>query len=193
MAIERFGESDLYPQLSESQIEGTQVFRGKLLDVRLDRVRLPNGHEATREYVVHQGAAVVIPVLDSGELIFEKQFRYPVGRVLIEFPAGKIDPGEDPFATAKRELLEETGYSASDWRYVGVMHPCIGYSNERIEIFLARGLIKATEQQLDHGEFLELINFGLDEALCAVRSGAITDAKTITALFWAEKILRSAW
>jgi len=193
MAIEQSGESDLYPQLSESQIEGTQVFRGKLLDVRLDRVRLPNGHEATREYVVHQGAAVVIPVLDSGELIFEKQFRYPVGRVLIEFPAGKIDPGEDPFATAKRELLEETGYSASDWRYVGVMHPCIGYSNERIEIFLARGLIKATEQQLDHGEFLELINFGLDEALCAVRSGAITDAKTITALFWAEKILRSAW
>ena len=161
--------------------------------MRLDRVRLPNGHEATREYVVHQGAAVVIPVLDSGELIFEKQFRYPVGRVLIEFPAGKIDPGEDPFATAKRELLEETGYSASDWRYVGVMHPCIGYSNERIEIFLARGLIKATEQQLDHGEFLELINFGLDEALCAVRSGAITDAKTITALFWAEKILRFAW
>ena len=193
MAIEQSGESDLYPQLSESQIEGTQVFRGKLLDVRLDRVRLPNGHEATREYVVHQGAAVVIPVLDSGELIFEKQFRYPVGRVLIEFPAGKIDPGEDPFATAKRELLEETGYSASDWRYVGVMHPCIGYSNERIEIFLARGLIKATEQQLDHGEFLELINFGLDEALCAVRSGAITDAKTITALFWAEKILRFAW
>lgn len=193
MTIEQSGESDLYPQLSESQIEGAQVFRGKLLDVRLDRVRLPNGHEATREYVVHQGAAVVIPVLDSGELIFEKQFRYPVGRVLIEFPAGKIDPGEDPFATAKRELLEETGYSASDWRYVGVMHPCIGYSNERIEIFLARGLIKATEQQLDHGEFLELINFGLDEALCAVRSGAITDAKTITALFWAEKILRSAW
>ena len=193
MAIEQSWQSDLYPQLSESQIEGTQVFRGKLLDVRLDRVRLPNGHEATREYVVHQGAAVVIPVLDSGELIFEKQFRYPVGRVLIEFPAGKIDPGEDPFATAKRELLEETGYSASDWRYVGVMHPCIGYSNERIEIFLARGLIKATEQQLDHGEFLELINFGLDEALCAVRSGAITDAKTITALFWAEKILRSAW
>ena len=193
MAIEQSGESDLYPQLSESQIEGTQVFRGKLLDVRLDRVRLPNGHEATREYVVHQGAAVVIPVLDSGELIFEKQFRYPVGKVLIEFPAGKIDPGEDAFAAAKRELLEETGYCASDWRHVGVMHPCVGYSNERIEIFLARGLMKTIEQQLDHGEFLELTNFALDEALCAVRSGAITDAKTITALFWAEKILRSAW
>ena len=179
--------------LCESQIEGTQVFRGKLLDVRLDRVRLPDGHEATREYVVHQGAAVVIPVLDNGELVFERQFRYPLGKVLIEFPAGKIDPGEDAFTTAKRELLEETGYSASKWRHLGVTHPCVGYSNERIEIFLAQGLMQDKGPQLDHGEFLELLSLGLDEALCAVRSGEISDAKTVTSLFWAEKVLRSGW
>ena len=179
--------------LCESQIEGTQVFRGKLLDVRLDRVRLPDGHEATREYVVHQGAAVVIPVLDNGELVFERQFRYPLGKVLIEFPAGKIDPGEDVFTTAKRELLEETGYSASEWRHLGVMYPCVGYSNERIEVFLAQGLTQDKGPQLDHGEFLELLSLGLDEALYAVRSGEISDAKTVTSLFWAEKVLRSGW
>ena len=184
---------DAYGRLRELQIEGSQVFQGKLLDVRRDRVRLPDGHEATREYVVHQGAAVVIPVLDNGELVFEKQFRYPLGRVLIEFPAGKIDPGEDAFSAAKRELLEETGYSASEWRHLGVTHPCVGYSNEGIEIFLARGLSSEKGQQLDHGEFLELLTYRLDDALDAVRSGEITDAKTVTSLFWAEKVLRSAW
>ena len=179
--------------LRETQLEGTQVFHGKLLDVRRDRVQLPNGQEATREYIVHQGAAVIIPVLDSGELIFERQFRYPLGKTLLELPAGKIDPGEDAATTATRELREETGYSAREWRYIGVMHPCVGYSNERIEIFLARGLQQESGQQLDHGEFLDLLTMSLDDALQAVRSGEITDSKTITALFWAEKVLRSGW
>lgn len=185
-------ESDVH--LRETQLESSQVFRGKLLDVRLDRVRLPNGSEATREYVKHQGAVVIIPELDSGKLLFERQFRYPLGRPLLEFPAGKIDPGESIETTAERELLEETGFVAGEWRYLGVMHPCVGYSNERIEIFYARGLTRHSGgQQLDHEEFLDVLELTLEEAVAAVRTGAITDAKTITALFWAEKIHSSGW
>ena len=180
--------------LCETQIETSTVFDGKLLEVRLDRVRLPDGGEATREYIVHQGAVVVIPILDSGELIFERQYRYPLQQALLELPAGKIDPGEDILRTAQRELLEETGHGARDWRYLGVMHPCVGYSNERIEIFLARGLYAdAGGQQLDHGELLDLLNLRLEDAVQAVRSGEITDAKTISALFWAEKIVNNGW
>ena len=179
--------------LHEIEIDSTQVFHGKLLDVRLDRVRLPDGHESTREYVIHQGAVVIIALLDSGELLFERQFRYPLQHAFLELPAGKIEPGEEILLTATRELLEETGHSATEWRYLGVMHPCIGYSNERIEIFLARGLQRESGQQLDHGEFLDVLNLSLDAALQAIREGKITDGKTICALFWAEKVLRCGW
>ncbi len=179
--------------LTEEALQSTQLYQGRLLDLRLDRVRLPDGSEATREYVKHQGAAVVIPVLDNGSLLFERQYRYPLHRVFLEFPAGKIDPGEDAFATAKRELLEETGYTAQTWRHLGVMHPCVGYSDERIEIFLANGLQQQTAQRLDHGEFLEVFEMSLENALNAVQQGRITDAKTITGLFWAEKVLNSGW
>lgn len=183
-----------HAHLREEQIDSTPVFDGKLLKVRLDRIRLPDGSETTREYVVHQGAVVVIPVLDSGELIFERQFRYPLQRAFLELPAGKIDPGEEILQTGMRELREETGHCADEWRYLGVMHPGVGYSNERIEIFLARGLqLAAGGQQLDHGETLDLLTLSLDDAVQAVRDGEITDAKTITALFWAEKVLRQGW
>lgn len=185
--------SEDFSHLTEVLLESTQVYQGKLLDVRHDRVRLPDGHESTREYVKHQGAAVIIPVLDNGSLILERQFRYPVGQTFIELPAGKIDSGEDPLQTAKRELLEETGYIARDWRYLGVMHPCIGYSNERIEIFFAKGLQKDSRQKLDHGEFIDLLTMTLDEALLAVRDGKITDGKSIAALFWADKIICADW
>jgi ADP-ribose pyrophosphatase len=185
--------TNTHPHLTELEIESTTVFRGKLLEVRADRVRLPDGREATREYVMHQGAVVVIALQDSGELIFERQFRYPLRRAFLELPAGKIDPGEDILATARRELREETGHSAAEWRHLSTMHPCIGYSNERIEIFLARGLRRESGQQLDHGEFLDLLSLSLDDALLAVRSGEITDSKTIVALFWAEKVLRCGW
>lgn len=179
--------------LVETTVAGAQVFSGKLLDVRLDRVRLPDGQESTREYVVHQGAVVVIPILDNGQLIFERQYRYPLSKAFFELPAGKIDPGEDIRRTAERELLEETGYSAGEWRHVGVVHPCVGYSSERIEIFVARGLTKESGQMLDHGEFLDLLYLTLDEAIEGVRAGEITDAKTVASLFWAEKILKSGW
>ena len=122
-----------------------------------------------------------------------RQYRYPLSRSFLELPAGKIDPGEDILATANRELLEETGFRAAEWRYLGVMHPCVGYSDERIEMFLARGLQREADQNLDSGEFMDLLSLPLDEALAAVRSGTITDAKTITGLFWAEKALLGGW
>jgi ADP-ribose pyrophosphatase len=182
-----------FTHLAETTLESSRVFQGRLLDVRLDRVRLPDASEATREYVRHPGAVVVIPVLDDGGLILERQFRYPIGRVMIEFPAGKIDPGELVENTARRELLEETGLIAGEWRHLGVMHPCVGYSDERIEIFLARGLVQHSGQNLDHGEFVDVLQLTLEEAMAAVRDGEITDAKTITALFWAEKVIFSQW
>ena len=175
--------------LAETLIEGTQVFHGKLLDVRVDKVRLPDGNEATREYVKHQGAVVVIPVLSDGRLILERQFRYPVGRVLIEFPAGKIDPGELAENAARRELLEETGFTAQKWRRLGSIHPCVGYSDEIIEIFLAQELEHSGAQNLDHEEFIDILELTLEEAEAAVGNGEITDAKTIAALFWAEKVV----
>lgn len=174
--------------LIESELSSEAVFDGALLKVRKDTVSLPNGHSSTREYIVHPGAVVILAILDSGKLLFERQFRYPLRRVFIELPAGKIDGGESILDTAKRELREETGYVANLWEHLGVMHPCIGYSDERIEIFLARGLSQAGERQLDHNEFLEVIEISPQEARQAVWDGRITDAKTITALFWLERL-----
>ena len=173
--------------LIESEIDSEKVFHGALLEVRKDRVRLPNGKESLREYIVHPGAVVILAFLDNGKLLFERQFRYPLRRVFLELPAGKIDPGEAILDTARRELLEETGYVASDLEYLGVMHPCIGYSGERIEIFAARGLHLAGAKQLDHNEFLEVMELAPEDAKAAVWDGRITDAKTITALFWLDK------
>lgn len=179
--------------LIESRISSEQIWQGKLLDVRRDRVRLPDGSEGIREYVTHPGAVVIIPVLPNGKLIFERQYRYPVGRVMLELPAGKIDPNEAPLLTAKRELQEETGHAAEQWRHLGTMHPTIGYANERIEIFLAEGLRSLGQNNLDEGEFLELLELSMDEAMEAVRKGVLTDGKTLSALLWAEKVLSGAW
>ena len=173
--------------LIESEISSEGVFKGVLLDVRKDRVLLPNGKESLREYIVHPGAVVILAFLPNGNLLFERQFRYPLRRIFLELPAGKIDPGESIIDTARRELLEETGYTATDWEYLGVMHPCIGYSDERIEIFEARGLHLAGEKQLDHNEFLDVVELSPEDARQAVWSGQITDAKTIASLFWMDR------
>ncbi len=176
----------------ETTLSSERVFDGRLLKVSRDEVRTSDGHHGYREWVAHPGAALVIPVLDNGKLLFERQFRYPLQRIFLELPAGKIDPGEHPLDTMRRELREETGYKARLWRQLGTIHPCIGYSDERIELFWAHGLSFVGDEPMP-GELLEIVELTLADALLAVRDGEITDGKTIAALFWAEKILTGVW
>lgn len=176
--------------LEERELASEQVFDGTLLKVWRDRVRLPDGSEGGREYVRHPGAVVVVAVLPDGRLLFERQFRYPLRRAFVELPAGKIDPGEDILDCARRELREETGYQAADWQYVGVMHPCIGYSDERIEIFFAAGLEHVGHCR-DEGEFLEVFSLSPEEAEHAVQRGEITDGKSISALYRCLPLIRA--
>jgi ADP-ribose pyrophosphatase len=168
--------------LVESRMASETVFSGKLLEVRRDTVRLPDGGVATREFVVHPGAVLIVPVLDDGRLVLERQFRYPIGRVMLEFPAGKIDPGEDALATAQRELIEEAGYAANAWRKLGTLHPEIGYSTEFIDMYEAREL-SFVGARLDEGEFLDIVAMTEDELLVTYDCGGFTDAKSIAALF----------
>ena len=178
--------------LIETKISTELVFEGSLLKVRRDQVQLPDATDAIREWIAHPGAAVVIALLDNGHLIFERQFRYPLHQVFVELPAGKVNPNEHSLDTAKRELREETGYIAKSWSQLGVMHPCIGYSNERIDIFLAQGL-SYVGQQRDVGENLEILEMSIADAMLAISDHEITDAKTIVALLWAEKIVSGLW
>jgi len=150
--------------------------------VRRDTVRLPDGATATREYIVHPGAVLIVPVHADGRLVVERQFRYPLNRVLVEFPAGKLDPGEAPLASAQRELLEEAGFTADRWTHLGRLHPVVSYSSEAIELFVAEDL-RHVGRQLDHGEFLDLDTVTVDAMLAALDRGEITDAKTVAALF----------
>lgn len=168
------------------------VFEGKLLHVRRDTVRLPDGNTATREYIRHPGAVVILAQPDPRSVLLERQFRYPVGRHFLELPAGKIDAGEQPLATAQRELQEECGYRAAEWRRLATLHPCIAYADEFIELFLARGL-SHVGSRLDEGEFLEVMTVPLAEAVGWVRDGRITDPKTAIGLLWAEKLGRGEW
>ena len=172
--------------LTEHFVSGGLVFDGKLLKVHRDTVRLPDGSEGGREYIRHPGAVAIVALFDDGSLLLERQFRYPNRREFIEIPAGKLDPGEPHLETAKRELLEETGYVAAEWTRLGVIHVAIAYTDEAIEIFLARRLTKR-EAKLDAGEFLETLSVPFDEALAMVRDGRITDAKTVIGLLWFDK------
>jgi len=173
--------------LKETQLDSTLVYDGGFIKVRKDNARLPDGSVSTREYIEHPGAVAMLALLDNGKLIMERQYRYAPQREFIEIPAGKIDYQEDILLTAQRELLEETGYVASEWTHLTTTWPCIGYADERIEYFLARGLTHQG-RQLDDGEFLEVFELSLEEALDWVRQGKINDSKTIVGLFWLEKM-----
>jgi ADP-ribose pyrophosphatase len=168
--------------LIETRLASEQVFDGAMLHVRRDTVRLPNGATGTREYVVHPGAVLIVPVAPDGRLVMERQFRYPVGRVMLEFPAGKIDPDEAPLATAQRELREEAGFAADSWRHLGTVHPEIGYSTEAIEMYEATQLTHVGAQ-LDDGEFLDVVLLTESELLAAFDRGEFTDGKSVSALF----------
>jgi ADP-ribose pyrophosphatase len=171
--------------LEERFVSGEEVFSGGLLRVQRDVVRLPDGRQAVREYIRHPGAVAVVALTADRQVVLERQHRYPLRRDFIEIPAGKLESGEEPLACARRELLEETGYEATEWRRLGAVHNAIGYSDERIELWLARGLEKG-EQALDEEEFLEVLTLPFGEALAMIRDGRITDVKTIAGLLWLQ-------
>jgi ADP-ribose pyrophosphatase len=178
--------------LRETRIDGEIAYDGHFLKVSRDRIKLPDGSITQREYIRHPGAVVILPLLADGRVLLERQFRYPNDRVFVEFPAGKIDPGEDPLACAKRELQEETGYTATGWQFVCTIHNAIAYSDEHLDLYLATGLTEG-QAKLDDGEFLELFTTTVPELLEQVRRGEISDVKTIIGAFWLEKILAGDW
>jgi ADP-ribose pyrophosphatase len=178
--------------LREETTLSERVYRGTFLEVRRDQVRLPDGAAAQREYIVHPGAVMVVPLRGDGRLVVERQWRHPLARVMLEFPAGKLDPGEAPLHCAIRELVEETGYRAAEWARAGILHNAIAYSNEGIEIWFARGLT-AGEPQLDTGEFLEVGSASADELDAMAQRGELTDAKTLIGLLWLQHWRAGRW
>jgi ADP-ribose pyrophosphatase len=178
--------------LVERRLASEVLLDGGFLHVRRDTVALPDGHQATREYVRHPGAVAVVPLFDDGRLLLERQYRHPLGRVILELPAGKIDPGEDTLACAMRELAEETGYDAREWAFACRMHNAVAYSTEAIELWFARGLT-AGPQRLDAGEFIELVTHTEDELQALAARGELTDAKTLIGLLWLRQWRSGAW
>lgn len=182
--------------LIEQRIAQQELFKGRFLHAFRDTVRLPDGGEATREYVVHPGAVVVVPLLQGPDgqtrIVLERQYRYPVGQVMVELPAGKLDAGEDPLVCGRRELLEETGYHAREWARAGQMHLAIAYSTEVIHIWFARGL-SLGEHQLDQGEFLDVFTVTPEDLMAWCRDGRVTDAKTLSCMLWVQNALSGAW
>lgn len=182
--------------LIERKQSSEEILNGEFLHAFRDTVKLPDGSMASREYVIHPGAVMIIPLLRESDgsirLVLERQFRYPIGQVMIEFPAGKLDAGETTASCAQRELMEETGYRATEWSRAGLIHPVIAYSTEFIEVWFARGLVPG-QRQLDSGEFLEVFTATPDEFLSWCRDGSVTDAKTLTGALWLQNVLSGAW
>ena len=179
-------------ELREIKISSETKFKGNLLHVVRDEVKLPNGKTSVREGIKHPGAVVIIPFLNTTTLIMERQFRYYPNEIFYELPAGKTDAGEDFLTTGKRELLEETGYTASTWTFISHLYPAIGYADEKMAVYAASDL---TMQEIDRDEdeFLEIIEMPLDKAMEMLRRGEITDAKSMVGLFWAEKLASGDW
>lgn len=179
---------DPAPQLAERRVSGALAFDGVLLKIYRDEAVAADGCSCVREYTLHPGASAIVPILPNGNLLLERQWRYPLNRSFLEFPAGKLEAGEDPLDCAARELQEETGYLATRWAKLGPMHPVISYSTEIIHLFLATGM-RASESSREAGECLELIELKPLDFLAMVQAGEVSDAKTLTAAFWIQRIL----
>ena len=178
--------------LTETCISSEPIFQGEFLYLQRDQVRLPDDSLATREFVVHPGAVMVIAQLEDGRVVMERQYRHPIKKVMVEFPAGKLDAGESGLACAQRELLEETGFTAKEWACASVLHPVISYSTEFIEVWFARGLT-AGPQKLDVGEFLDVFTSDVNELLNWCAQGLVTDAKTVSGLLWLQNVMSGRW
>lgn len=178
--------------LREQAVDRVELLRGHFLHVVRDTVCLPSGQQATREYVLHPGAVMVIGLLEDGQVVLERQYRHPMGQVMIEFPAGKLDPGESSLDCARRELREETGYRATEWAYAGRLSPTVAYSDEIIDIWFARGLIQG-ERQLDDEEFLDVFSATPQDVLEACRDGRLIDGKSLAGALWLQNVLSGAW
>lgn len=178
--------------LRETRLKSETVFKGELLHVIRDEVRLPDGRTSVREGIHHPGAVVILPFLNDTTLIMERQYRYMPDMIFYEVPAGKRDPGEDFLASAQRELEEETGYVAATWKFLTHLYPAIGFADEKMAVFAAYDL-SLRETNRDHDEFLEIIEMPIPEALEMMKKGEISDGKSMVALFWAEKLMKGEW
>ena len=174
-------------RLKETKISSEQKFSGRLIDLYLDQVELPNGETTTREWIDHPGAVCIIPILPDGKICLIRQFRYGPREEFIEIPAGKLDAGEAPLDCAYRELEEETGYRTNKLTFLTNIHPAIGFSNEKMWMYLAEEL-ELSKKKLDEDEFLELLPTPLNKALEWVFSGKITDVKTIIGIMWMKEL-----
>lgn len=175
--------------LREERISGEDIYGGIFLKMKRDKIALPNGEEAVREYLTHPGAVAVVAILDDGRVLLERQYRYPIAKACIEIPAGKLEIGEDHLLCAKRELEEETGYSAKKWSYIRRIHPVISYSTELIDIYLAEDLVPG-KSHLDDEEFLDVFAAPLEQLIGWVEDGEITDVKTTISAYWLDRYRR---
>ena len=175
--------------LREEKISGEDIYGGNFLNMKRDKVSLPDGQEAVREYLTHPGAVAIVALLDDGRVLLERQYRYPIAKVCIEIPAGKLDSNEDHLLCAQRELEEETGYSAKKWSYIRRIHPVISYSTEFIDIYLAEGLVSG-KSHLDEEEFLDVFAAPLEQLIAWVEEGEITDVKTTISAYWLDRYRR---
>ena len=178
-----------YENLTEIQTSSEEIYDGVILHVYKDSVTLPNGKPAGRELIRHVGAVGILPVTDDGRVYIERQYRYPLDAVITEIPAGKLDSkAEDRLEAAKRELREETGITADEWTDIGVYYPAAAYSDEKITLYIAKGL-HFGEQKLDDDEFLNIEAIPLSQLVDEVMTGKITDGKTQVAILKAAKMM----